>query len=223
VVGRGGDPLRVDHLNGLTGAEVAKTVERTGAAESTQPATMSNRVLLPRFGPRPIVPVGLLVSASALFGLHQVGLHSSYVGHVLPYLVVLGVGSGLSVAPAFSTGTLGLTPKDAGVGAATLNTTQQVGGSIGTALLNTLAASAATNYLLGRPHSAIDAQAAALHGETTAFFWSAVAFVGGAFAALCVLKSGALAALVARGQAVATDTAPIGTETLNVPVACRAC
>ena len=42
-------------------------------------AQVSNRVLLPRFGPKPIVPVGLLICAAALFGLHSVGLHSSYV------------------------------------------------------------------------------------------------------------------------------------------------
>ena len=90
-------------------------------------AQVSNRALLPRFGPKPIVPVGLLICAGALFGLHLVGLHSSYVSHVLPYLLVLGVGFGLSVSPAFSTGTLGLAPQDAGVGSATLNTAQQVG------------------------------------------------------------------------------------------------
>src|ERR1700677_1343529 len=111
-------------------------------------AQVSNRVLLPRFGPKPIAPLGLLICAAALFGLHLVGLHSSYVSHVLPYLLVLGVGFGLSVSPAFSTGTLGLAPQDAGVGSATLNTAQQVGGSIGTALLNTLAASAVTTYLV---------------------------------------------------------------------------
>ena len=113
-------------------------------------AQVSNQILLPRFGPKPIVPIGLLVSSVALFGLHLVGLHSSYVTHVLPYLIVLGIGFGLSVAPAFSTGTLGLPPQDAGVGSATLNTAQQVGGSIGTALLNTVAAGAATSYLVGR-------------------------------------------------------------------------
>ena len=113
-------------------------------------AQVSNRILLPRVGPKPIVPLGLLMSAAALFGLHLVGLHSSYVSHVLPYLIVLGVGFGLSVSPSFSTGTLGLAPQDAGVGSATLNTAQQVGGSIGTSLLNTLAAGAAASYLVGR-------------------------------------------------------------------------
>jgi MFS family permease len=64
--------------------------------------------------------------------------------------ILIGVGFGLSLAPSFSTGTLGLAPQDAGVGSATVNTSQQVGGSIGTALLNTLAASAASAYLVGR-------------------------------------------------------------------------
>ena len=150
-------------------------------------AQVSNRILLPRFGPKPIVPIGLLVSAAAMFGLHLVGLHSSYVSHVLPYLLVLGVGFGLSVAPAFSTGTLGLAPQDAGVGSATLNTAQQVGGSIGTSLLNTLAAGAATSYLVGRGLTPANLQGALLHSYTTAFLWSALIFVAGAVVAGLVL------------------------------------
>ena len=73
-------------------------------------AQVSNRVLLPRFGPKVIVPTGLLMNAAALYLLHRVGLHSSYVSQVLPYLVLLGLGFGLSLAPSFSTGTLGLKP-----------------------------------------------------------------------------------------------------------------
>src|SRR6202020_579460 len=84
-------------------------------------AQVSNRVLLPRFGPKPIVPTGLLLSAIAMFMLHRVGLHSAYAGAVLPYIILLGLGFGLSVAPSFSTGTLGLKPQDAGVGSASLN------------------------------------------------------------------------------------------------------
>ena len=129
---------------------------------------MSNRVLLPRFGPKMIVPIGLLMNAAALYFLHRVGLHSSYVSHVLPYLLLLGLGFGLSLAPSFSTGTLGLKPSDAGVGSATLNTSQQIGGSIGTALLNTLAAGAATAYLVGRAITPANVQAAAVHSYTTA-------------------------------------------------------
>ena len=162
-------------------------------------AQVSNRFLLPRFGPKPIVPIGLLVSAAAMFGLHLVGLHSSYVTDVLPYLLVLGIGSGLSVAPAFSTGTLGLAPKDAGVGSATLNTAQQVGGSIGTSLLNTLAASAATASFWRGPDAG-QYQAALLHSYTTAFLWSALVFAVGAVVAGLVLKGGRLAELASGDQ-----------------------
>ena len=163
-------------------------------------AQVSNRILLPRFGPKPIVPIGLLVSAAALFGLHLVGLHSSYVSHVLPYLLVLGIGFGLSVAPAFSTGTLGLAPQDAGVGSATLNTAQQVGGSIGTSLLNTLAAGAATSYLVGRALTPANLQAALLHSYTTAFLWSSLIFVAGAVVAGLVLQRGGLTALASENS-----------------------
>lgn len=187
---------------------------------------VSNRILLPRFGPKPMVPVGLLVSAGALFGLHGVGLHSSYITHVLPYLIVLGIGSGLSVAPSFSTGTLGLAPRDAGVGSATLNTAQQVGGSIGTALLNTLAASAATSYLVGRAHSVVTLQEAVLRSDTTAFLWSAFAFIAGAIVAVLVLERGALAALAPEHEVLTGEigsSVPVRTEIVQVPIACRAC
>src|SRR6204780_1687066 len=187
-------------------------------------AQISNRVLLPRFGPKPIVPVGLLISAVALFGLHLVGLHSSYVSHVLPYLLVLGVGFGLSVSPAFSTGTLGLAPQDAGVGSATLNTAQQVGGSIGTALLNTLAAGAATSYLIGRAPTPANLQAALLHSYTTAFLWSALIFVAGAVVAGLLLQRGGLAALASENSAAKVDPGieePPRTHVHRVRIACR--
>ncbi len=187
-------------------------------------AQISNRSLLPRFGPKPIVPIGLLVCAAALYGLHLVGLHSSYFTHVLPYLLVLGIGFGLSVAPSFSTGTLGLAPQDAGVGSATLNTAQQVGGSIGTALLNTLAASAAASYLVSRVASPANFQAALLHSYTTAFLWSALIFVAGAVVAGLVLQRGGLASLAAEQTTTTAESAfeePPPHHTCRVPVACR--
>jgi EmrB/QacA subfamily drug resistance transporter len=187
-------------------------------------AQVSNQILLPRLGPKPIVPIGLLVCAAALFGLHLVGLHTSYASHVLPYLLVLGIGFGLSVAPAFSTGTFGLAPEDAGVGSATLNTAQQVGGSIGTSLLNTLAASAATSYLVSRAPTPQNVQAALLHSYTTAFLWSSSIFVAGAIVAGLVLQRGGLAALALEapvGTADATTNETPRTHVVRVRVACR--
>jgi EmrB/QacA subfamily drug resistance transporter len=192
----------------------------TGAAQ------VSNRILLPRIGPRLMVPLGLLVSAASLLGLHQVGLHTAYATHVLPYLIALGVGSGLSVAPAFSTGTLGLTPRDAGVGSATLNTSQQVGGSVGTALLNTLAASAAASFLAASNHTATATRAAALHGDTTAFLWSSLTFAAGAVCAALVFKSGGLAALTSQQDVTSVDSNSVNSdhgEIVPVSVGCRAC
>jgi predicted MFS family arabinose efflux permease len=173
-------------------------------------AQVSNRVLLPRVGPKPIIPVGLLVAAVALYELHNVGLHTAYATHVLPYLIVLGMGFGLSLAPGFSTGTLGLAPHDAGVGSAALNTSQQVGGSIGTALLNTVAASATAAYLVGRTVTSSTTKASALHGYTTAFLWAALIFVAGAVVTALVLKKGNLAALASAGKEAPSGTGAEG-------------
>jgi hypothetical protein len=143
---------------------------------------------------------------------------------VLPYLLVLGVGFGLSVAPAFSTGTLGLAPQDAGVGSATLNTSQQVGGSIGTSLLNTLAASAATSYLVGRAVTPANLQAALLHSYTTAFLWSSLIFVAGAVVAGLVLQRGGLTSLASESQTAKVEPGIDGEprhHVCRVRIACR--
>ena len=171
-------------------------------------AQVSNRVLLPRVGPKVIVPIGLLTDAVAMYFLHLVSLHSSYITHVFPFLLLLGVGFGLSLAPSFSTGTLGLAPHDAGVGSAALNTSQQVGGSIGTALLNTLAAGAASAYLVGKVANPANLATAALHSYTTAFLWSSLIFVAGAVIAGLVLRPGNLKTLAGAPEGAA-EPAPI--------------
>jgi EmrB/QacA subfamily drug resistance transporter len=172
-------------------------------------AQVSNRVLLPKVGPKVIVPIGLLTDAVAMYFLHLVSLHSSYITHVFPYLLLLGVGFGLSLAPSFSTGTLGLAPHDAGVGSAALNTSQQVGGSIGTALLNTLAAGAAAAYLVGKVASPANLATAALHSYTTAFMWSSLIFVAGAVIAGLVLKRGNMQSLAGAPAGAAAESAPV--------------
>ena len=163
-------------------------------------AQLSNNFLLPRIGPKIIIPIGLLVAAAAVCICCTMSVcTAAYVSHVLPYLIVLGLGFGLSLAPAFSTGTVGLGSHDAGVGSATLNTSQQIGGSIGTALLNTLAAGAATAYLAGRVMAPANLQAAALHSYTTAFLYSALIFVVAGVVAGLVLPRGQHAGPVRAG------------------------
>jgi hypothetical protein len=87
-------------------------------------------------------------------------------------------------------GTLGVSPEDAGVASASVNTSQQVGGAVGTALLSTLAASATTGFLAGSAATPAAQAAAAVHGYTTAFGWSAAIFAVGAVVAAALYTRG---------------------------------
>ena len=160
-----------------------------------------NIVLMPRTGPRPLVPAGMLLAAGGLALLTRIGVHSSYATAVLPSLLMMGLGLGLVFAPVFNTGTFGVPPADAGVASATVNTGQQLGGSIGTSLLNTIFASAVASYLTahispattihGRPSPQLTGLAL-IHGYSTAFWCSAAILTCGAIVAGTLLRSGPL-------------------------------
>ena len=145
-------------------------------------ATSASTKLLPKFGPRPLIGGGMLLAAAGLVSLTGIGVDTAYVTHVLPGILVIGAGMGMVFASAMATATFGVQASDAGVASAMVNTMQQIGGSIGTALLSTLAASAVADRLAEaatRPDAALAAQAA-VHGYTTAFWWAAGIFaVGG--------------------------------------------
>jgi MFS family permease len=154
-------------------------------------AQLSNVVFLPRVGPRPLIPTGMVMSAGGLFWLSHLTIHSTYLGGVLLPLIIVGLGVGFIFAPAYNTATLGVEPHDAGVASAMVNTTQQIGGSVGTALLNTLAASAATTFMVSKAATTLNRNIAAVHSYTTAFNVSAFIFLGGALATAMILRSGA--------------------------------
>jgi len=162
-------------------------------------STSSNAVLLPRFGPKPLVPAGMLLAALGMVILAQLGVHSTYPGDILPALLVTGLGLGLIFAPSINTATLGVSQDDAGVASATVNSCQQVGGSIGTAFLNTIATTAVTSYLVGKAATPLAAAQAAVHGYTVAFWWAAGIFLLGAVVAGTLLRPGT-AAVVAEPQ-----------------------
>ncbi|WP_410607816.1 MFS transporter [Amycolatopsis sp. lyj-109] len=153
-------------------------------------ATTATAVLLPRFGPRPLVPTGMAIAAVGLFWLSGIGLGSTYASGVLGPLLVMGFGIGLAMAPAMSVATFGVEARDAGVASAAVNTAQQVGGSIGTALLSTLAGNAATAYIAGKTPTPQLAAEAAIESYTTAFTWAAVIFVAGAVLSGLLLRPG---------------------------------
>ena len=153
-------------------------------------ATSATSVLLPRLGARPLIPTGMLLGALAMLLMTRLDLSSTYASDILPALIIMGLGMGLIFAPAMSVGTLGVDPEDAGAGSAVLNTVQQVGGSIGTALLSTLAASAASSYLVDRVASPEAFAQAAIESYSTAYAWSAGFFIVGAILTALLLRSG---------------------------------
>jgi EmrB/QacA subfamily drug resistance transporter len=153
-------------------------------------STVVSTVLATRVSPRILIPAGMGVSALGMWILTGLSLTTSYVSHTLPATMIIGLGLGVVFATAMSMATFGVRADDAGVASAAVNTVQQVGGSVGTALLNTLAATAATTFAaahLSDPHVAA---LSAVHSYTVAFTWSAAIFALGGLIVAAMLRSG---------------------------------
>jgi EmrB/QacA subfamily drug resistance transporter len=153
-------------------------------------STIATGQIAPRVGPRWIVPLGMAVTAVGMAVFAQLTVTSSYVTHVLPGLVIVGAGLGLVFGTAFNTATYRALPADAGVASAMVNVGQQIGGAIGTAMLNTLAASAVASYLSLRAPTALNAARAAVHGDVIAFWVTAAVLLGGAVVTALVFPPG---------------------------------
>jgi len=171
-------------------------------------ANLSNVLLLPRLGPKPLVPAGMLLAAASLVWLTRIGVHSGYASAVLGPLMAAGLGFGFIIAPSMNTGTFGVPPRDAGVASATLNTGQQIGGSIGTSLLNTIFATAVAHYLAshlspatlvhGHPAPSLTGMSL-IHGYTTGFWVAAGIFAAGAVICGTLFRRGPPRATTAAG------------------------
>jgi EmrB/QacA subfamily drug resistance transporter len=133
-------------------------------------ATQITPRLLPRVGPKVLIATGGLVAAVGVLMFLRTEVDSTWAGTILPALVVTGLGMGLIVSSAMNTATSGVAREDAGAASASVNTFQQVGGSIGTALLSTVFASSVAGYH-GNPADAV------LHGYHVAFTGGAIALV----------------------------------------------
>jgi EmrB/QacA subfamily drug resistance transporter len=153
-------------------------------------STVSSTILLTRFGGRPLVITGLLLAASGMLVLTGIGLDSSYPTTILPALILMGFGGGMVFAPSMNNATAGVDPADAGVASAMVNTSQQVSGSIGTALLSTIAASAATSFASSHAAGPTLQAAAAVHSYTVVFYVAAGILAFGAIATGLLLRPG---------------------------------
>jgi MFS family permease len=150
--------------------------------------------LLPRFGPKPIMVPGLVMAVVGMLLLTQIGQDTSYWTHVLPSEVLMSVGLAGVFIPASSTALIGVGHHDAGVASAVLNTSQQIGGALGTALLNTLFAGAVTAYVVDHPvttasNAKESLNLALLHGYHVSFFWGAVLLVAALVVAAVVINA----------------------------------
>ncbi len=152
-------------------------------------ATLVNIVFLRRVGPRRLLVLGMSVGAVAMVWFAQLTPTSSYAGHVLPGLMLMGFGMGNIFAPAIATATHGVELTDTGVASAMVNTMQQVGGSIGTALLSSIFASSVAAYAAGKPRTPEVFNAATVHGYTVAFWIAAGVFAVGAVVVGTLMRS----------------------------------
>ena len=166
-------------------------------------SNLSTIVLMPRFGPKPLVASGMLAATGGAAWLAQLGPHTSYATGVLGPVILASVGLGMVIAPVINTGTFGVAPQDAGVASATVTVGQQLGASIGTSLLNTIFAGAVASYLAahlaaaslvgrGAPTRLALTGLALAHGYDTAFWWTAGIFAAGAVIAGVLLRRGPL-------------------------------
>jgi EmrB/QacA subfamily drug resistance transporter len=172
-------------------------------------SNLASVVLLPRVGPRALIAGGMLLGTGGMVYLTQVSVTSSYAGGVLPALLILGLGFGMIFAPAINTATTGVRRADSGVASALVNTMQQVGGSIGTSALSTIALTATATYLAAHHASPLAPAIAATHGYTIAFAISAGLLGLGFILAIALLPSRRwLAALRTAPTTQAATTAP---------------
>jgi MFS family permease len=140
--------------------------------------------LITRFGARTLLFPGLTLVAAGLAYFSQVPVDGSYLQHVLPTLILLGAGIGICFPALMTIAMSGATQRDAGLASGLVNTSAQVGGAIGLAVLATLSATR-TSHLLAQGHS----QASALVGGYHLAFWIAAGLVVAAIVvALTVLQ-----------------------------------
>ena len=152
-------------------------------------STVVQTRVIQRTGVKPLVLLGMALGVVGMLALTQLTTASSYATGVLPGLLVIGVGMGCIFGPTFSAATLGVQPNEAGIASGMVNTSQQVGGSVGTSLLSTIYATAVAGYLTSHAHVPGLASAAQVHGDTTAFWWSVGIFGVGFLLTLLILPS----------------------------------
>jgi EmrB/QacA subfamily drug resistance transporter len=147
-------------------------------------STLASRIV-DRFTPKPVLVGGLVLATTGFLLLSRVSGHADYVSHVLPAMIVLGAGLGMTFVPITISATSGVAPGDSGLASGLLTTTQQVGGSLGLAILSTVSTTRVGNALAAG--SALPV--ALTHGFKGAFIAAAALCALGLVVALALLPS----------------------------------
>jgi predicted MFS family arabinose efflux permease len=156
--------------------------------------------LLPKFGPKPLMIPGLLVSATGLILLTRLTPTSAYATHIVPSLLLMSFGLAFVFIPLTSTSLHAVSHHDTGVASAMVNTSQQIGGSLGTALLNTVSATAAASF--AKSHVKMGQFDAMVHGFTRAWTVGAGLLVTGAIVLFFFINIGKEAVVETEGVAM---------------------
>jgi EmrB/QacA subfamily drug resistance transporter len=166
--------------------------------------------LLPKLGPLKMMAAGGVLATISLAWLTQLKADSPYVGMILPIFIIMAVGMGLIFVPLGNTALTGVSTHDAGVASATLNATQQIGGSLGVALLNTVFITATTNFLQANPPTGAGPAAmgqaqlnASIHGYDQGFTVSAILFAAATLAIVLFIRN-------TKDQSAAAPAAHVG-------------
>jgi hypothetical protein len=138
---------------------------------------------------------GLSLGAIGLGLFTMLSVNSNYVANVLPSLVIVSLGMGMSFVAMSSTALIGVDPSDAGVASALVNSTQQTGSTMGAALINTIATTATVSFIASHPKTASNLTAGAIHGYTSAFTFSAIVLALAALTAFTLIRPAQTTAL----------------------------
>jgi EmrB/QacA subfamily drug resistance transporter len=151
---------------------------------------MSNvaQAIVGRFGVRPTLTAGLLVSAVSVAALTRLPVDGHYFWDLFPWFVLGGAGMGLSFVPVTIASLTGIDRSDAGVASGLINTSRQIGGAIGIAVISAIAAASTSHYL--NAHSAVTATSSVAldHGFQTGLYVLTGLLVLGALIAASLLR-----------------------------------
>ncbi len=146
--------------------------------------------LVAKLGVRSVLAAGMFLAGGGLVYFSQVSVHGSYLGTLLPGFLLAGVGMGLSFVAVTIGAVSGVSPREAGVASGLLNTSQQIGGALGLAVLSTIAVSVTKTFVATRPRNPQVAISGLTHGFSVAFWFGALlAAVGGTVALVGLARS----------------------------------